>query len=150
MKRYCSRTRDETVAANDLRLELAGASADLRAFDIVLGQVAVDLRITAIPVIAPAGREEEVHDVQPEAGPAGAGLFVQETLPFNAADVSALPDPRLHRIGVDLDEVVVCLTRISAPHAGISNKERRRPPTQRISVGISFHKFSPVFRGAGS
>ena len=44
----------------------------------MLRQIAVQFRNAVISVVLPAGAEEEVHDVQPEAGVAGAGFLVEE------------------------------------------------------------------------
>jgi hypothetical protein len=68
----------------------------------MFGEIAMDLGVARITVLAPARRQQEIHDVQAETEVAGAGLLVQETTPGNAADVAALVDPGLEHVGIDL------------------------------------------------
>ena len=80
MKREAQRDRDEVLAADDLGLQFLRLRADLRAFDVVLRQVAVEFRVARVAVVAPAGGEQEVHDVQAEAEVAGP-VFLSSSLP---------------------------------------------------------------------
>ena len=98
--------RDEALALDDFGRQFLGLGADLRPFDVVLGQIAVQLGVARIAVVGPAGRHEEVHDVQAEADVAGAGLLVEKRPRGDAADVALLADASLQGVGVDLDIVV--------------------------------------------
>src|SRR5206468_1687763 len=83
------------------------------ALDVVLGQVPVDLRVARIAVVLPAGAEQEVHDVQAEAGVARPGLAVEQAALGDAADVAFLVDARLEDVGVDLH------VGVGLPHADV-------------------------------
>src|SRR5438132_7975683 len=93
----------EAVSFNDFRIQPPGLRANLRAFHVMLGQMPVNLGIAQVTVFAPARRHQEVHDVQPEARLARAGLFIQETPLRNAAYIARLVNARLQQIRIDLD-----------------------------------------------
>jgi hypothetical protein len=69
----------------------------------MLGQITVDFRIARIAIVTPSGRHQKIHDVQAETEIASTGLFINECLLFDAADVTLLADARLQGIGIDLD-----------------------------------------------
>src|SRR5262249_36760291 len=105
------RDGDEALALGDLRLQFLRLRADLRPLDVVLGQVAVQLRVACVAVVAPAGGEEEVHDVQAEAEVPRSRLLVEEAPLRDPADVALLADACLKRVGVDLHVLVGLLDR---------------------------------------
>ena len=96
---------DEIFSASYFRLEFFGLRADLRAFDIVLRQIAVQLRIALVAVVAPAGGEKKVHDVQAEAEVARPGLLVEKRSGRDAADIAFLANDGLQSVGIDLNRV---------------------------------------------
>src|SRR5207249_2250983 len=77
---------DKVLALNDLRKELAGTGADLRAFDGSLGSLAVNQVMEKVGKVAgeplavgfvAAGLHDPVDDIQTEALIAEAGLLVE-------------------------------------------------------------------------
>lgn len=93
----------EIFAANDDGIELLGLRADLRAFDVMMRQVAVVFGFAGVVVDFPAGAHQEVHDVQAEAEIVGAGLFVDQAALGGATDVALLVDPGLKGVRFDLN-----------------------------------------------
>ena len=63
----------------------------------------MNLGIALVAVVAPAGCQEKVHDMQSETGFAAARLFVQKASLGHAADVTDLADARLEGVRVDLN-----------------------------------------------
>lgn len=63
----------------------------------------MDLRVTAVVVLVPARRHEEVHDVQPETDVASPRLLVEEAPCGDAADVALAVDPGDEGVRLDLD-----------------------------------------------
>src|SRR5207248_3944195 len=86
-------------------VELLGLRTDLRPFDVVFRQVAMKLRVAQVSVIPPPGREQEIHDVQPEPEISRPCLLVEEALRRDAADISLLADARLQGVRLDPDFV---------------------------------------------
>jgi hypothetical protein len=104
----------------------------------VLGQVAVELGIAGVAVVPPAGRQEEIHDVQAVAQVVGPGLLVNQTAAGQAADIALFRDVGAKRVGLDLDERALVLDddlrrpgRQQQPdgkvHDGASTAGLRRP-----------------------
>ena len=120
---YRSRTATKPSPRMISGFELLRLRADLRPFDVVLRQVAVQLRVALVAVVAPAGGEQEVHDVQAEAEVAGAGLLVEEAAGRDAADVAAAVDAGLELVRFDDDETV---TGLDARRPS-GRREPRRP-----------------------
>src|SRR5262249_5234877 len=125
----------EAPALGHLGAERAGLRADLGPLHVVLGQLAVDLRVARVAVVAPAGGREEIQDVQPEANVAGAGALVEEAPRREAADVAALGDPGLQPVGVDLHPVVGLPYPDGVVRRGLGRGQEEGEPDQNKSHG---------------
>src|SRR6185437_1348130 len=53
---------DEVRALDHLRFQFLRLRADLRTFDVMLGQAAVQLRFARIAIVAPTGSHQEIHN----------------------------------------------------------------------------------------
>ena len=97
---------------------------------VMLGQGAVQLGIARVTVVGPAGRHQEVHDVQAEPGVAGAGLLVEQRAGGDAADVALLVDAGLQGVGVDLD-VIVGLRDANVGRVGAPDRQGQKGQEQK-------------------
>jgi hypothetical protein len=94
--------------------------------------------IAGIPVIAPARREEKVHDMQTKTEVARSGFLVEQSRRRRSAHVPLRLDPRLQRIGLDLDEV------LTYSDGGLVSADRRTEDQRDSSDRQAAH------HGAGS
>src|SRR5580693_9323561 len=98
--------RHEPIPAKHFDRQLLCLRTKLRSLDKVLGEVAVEGCGALVAVVAPAWRQQEVHDVQSEAQVTCSALFIHERSGRDSADVTLLADGCRQGVGCNPNVIV--------------------------------------------